>query len=519
MEKLATDIFTFEKLIENGFTYVDKTDRLLPLVDMSIGSQFFIARPRRFGKSLAVSTLHALFEGRRDLFKGLYIERRWNWKKTWPVLHLDLGTVQPDRVEDLSVALNSLLESEAKRNGVSLRTGELVSITFKNLIEDLAEKSDDGHMVLLIDEYDKPLLKKLNTSAVIPFRDALKEFYSIIKTLEGKQRFTFITGISKFSKVSIFSDLNNLKDRTMTLTESTLFGYTHDEVKKFMPGLVHEFSSSKGWTDEQGFNELIRWYDGYRFHHSAEKVINPVSLATALETKELCNYWSTTAMTTFLMDTLKKKPLNFSKVNVDESTLGTYEPDRADLTTLLFQTGYLTITGFRQIGAQRRYSLDFPNLEVENSFLRQVVPAYTGRADDDSNTIQSDAVDALREHDPKAFVAALKRLFANIPYDLTDKQNEQMWQTIVYVALKLIGVDVNAEVKTNEGRIDMTAEAEGHCYVIEFKLDRSATAAIRQIKANHYADKFAGNGKTLTLIGLAFSKAKRTIVASKIEEA
>ena len=518
MEKLATDTYDFEKLVRNGFTYVDKTDRLLPLVDMSIGFQFFIARPRRFGKSLTVSTLRDLFEGKRELFKGLFIEPRWDWNETWPVLRLDLSDVQPERVEGLQAALSSSLEDEARRNGVPLRVGESAAITFKNLITDLAAKSKDGQMVLLVDEYDKPLLKKLNTPAVRPFRDALKEFYSVIKKTEGLQRFAFITGISKFSKVSIFSDLNNLKDRTMEADEATLFGYTHDEVRRFVPGLLHAFSASRGWTDERGFAEIEKWYDGYRFEENAERVFNPVSLALCLSTGKLRNYWSTTAMTTFLMDTLKLKPLNFAKVDVDEATLGTYEPDRADLTTLLFQTGYLTITGFRQVGTTRRYSLDFPNLEVENSFLRQVVPAYTGRETDDSNTIQSDAVAALCDRDPKAFVAALKRLFANVPYDLTDRQNEQMWQAIVYVALKLVGVDVNAEVRTNEGRIDMTAETDAHCYVIEFKLGTTAVSAIRQIKANHYADRFAGNGKTLTLIGLAFSKAKRTIVAAKVEE-
>ena len=518
MEKLATDTYDFEKLVRNGFTYVDKTDRLLPLVDMSIGFQFFIARPRRFGKSLTVSTLHALFEGKRRLFKGLFIEKRWNWKKKWPVLHLDLATVQPDRVDDLEGSLHALLASEARRNKVRLRRAAAVSDTFRNLIEDLAAKSKDGQMVLLVDEYDKPLLKKLNTPAVLPFRDALKEFYSVIKAMEGKQRFAFITGISKFSKVSIFSDLNNLNDMTMERSTATLFGYTHDEVKRFLPGLLHEFADANGWTDEQGFAEIEKWYDGYRFEENAERVFNPVSLALCLSTGKLRNYWSMTAMTTFLMDTLKKKPLDFAKVDVDEATLGTYEPDRADLTTLLYQTGYLTITGFQQIGAMRRYSLDFPNLEVENSFLVQVVPAYTGRTDKDSSTIQSDAVAALCDRDPNGFVAALKRLFANVPYDLTDRQNEQMWQAIVYVALKLVGVDVNAEVKTNEGRIDMTAETDAHCYVIEFKLGTTAVSAIRQIKANHYADRFAGNGKTLTLIGLAFSKAKRTIVAAKVEE-
>ena len=519
MEKLATDIYTFKNLIGDGFTYIDKTDRLWPLVNLSIGRQFFIARPRRFGKSLTVSVLQALFEGRRELFRGLFIEPLWDWSRKWPVLRLDLGSVQPDRAEELEGLFTNLLDSEARRNGVPLRRGESAPITFFNLIEDLAATSPDGQVVLLVDEYDKPLLRNLNTPAVRAFRDALKALYSVIKTLEGKQRFTFITGISKFSKVSIFSDLNNLKDRTMELGQATLFGYTPEEVTRFLPGLLHRFAKANGWTDERGLAEIERWYDGYRFHPAAERVINPVSLGCCLESTELRNYWSTTAMTTFLMDTLKAKPLNFAKVDVDESVLGTYEPDRADFTTLLFQTGYLTIVGFQQRGAARRYALDFPNLEVENSFLRQVVPAYTGQETNRANDIQADAVDALYDHEPERFVTALKRLFSNVPYDLTDRQNEQMWQAIAYVVLKMVGVAVLAEVKTNEGRIDMTAETPEHCYVIEFKLDKSAAEAIRQIKANRYADKFAGNGKTLTLVGLAFSKAKRTIVDAAIEEA
>ena len=517
MEKLATDIYTFKNLVGDGFTYIDKTDRLWPLVNLSIGRQFFIARPRRFGKSLTVSVLQALFEGRRDLFKGLYIEPLWDWSRKWPVLRLDLGSVQPDRAEDLKGLFTNILDNEARRNGVVLREGESAPITFSNLINDLAATSPDGQVVLLVDEYDKPLLRNLNTPAVREFRDALKAFYSVIKTLEGKQRFTFITGISKFSKVSIFSDLNNLRDMTMERCCATLFGYTRTEVVTRLPGLLHRFAETNGWTDEKGLAEIERWYDGYRFEETAtERVINPVSLGLCLSTCKLRNYWSTTAMTTFLMDTLKAKPLNFAKVDVDEDVLGTYEPDRADFTTLLFQTGYLTITGFYQRGTTRRYSLDFPNLEVANSFLRQVVPAYTGQETNRANDIQADAVNALYDREPEKFVAALKRLFANVPYDLTDRQNEQMWQAIVYVILKMVGVDVGGEVKTNEGRIDMTAETPEHCYVIEFKLDKSAAEAIKQIKENHYADRFAGNGKTLTLIGLAFSKEKRTIVDSEI---
>ncbi len=518
MEKLATDTFSFDKLVKTGFTYVDKTDRLWPLVNQSIGSQFFIARPRRFGKSLAVSVLQALFEGRRELFKGLYIEPLWDWSKRWPVLHLDLGSVQPDCAEELKSLFTNVLAEEARRNGVPLREGATASITLSNLIGDLAETSPDGQIALLVDEYDKPLLKKLNTPAVRSFRDALKAFYSVIKTLEGKQRFTFITGVSKFSKVSIFSDLNNLVDITLDLAQATLFGYTRGEVIRFLPVLLHRFAEANGWTDEKGLAEIERWYDGYRFNAIAERVINPVSLGRCLMTGELRNYWSTTAMTTFLVDALKTRPLDFSKVDVDESVLGAYEPDRADLTTLLFQTGYLTIAGFRWLGRRRLYTLDFPNAEVADSFVTQLAPAYTAQEEDFSRTAQANAAKALYAHDVPRFLEILKGFFANIPYDLTDRQNEQMWQAIVYVILKSIGVAVEAEVKTNDGRIDMTAETPEHCYVIEFKLDKSAAEAIRQIRENRYADRFIGNGKTLTLIGLAFSKEKRTIVDSAVEE-
>ena len=518
MEKLATDIYTFDNLVRYGFTYIDKTDRLWPLVNLSVGKQFFIARPRRFGKSLTVSVLQALFEGRRDLFKGLFIEPLWDWSKKWPVLRLDLGSVQPDRAEDLEGLFTNILADEAKRNGVALRRGESAPITFTNLINDLADQAPDGQMVLLVDEYDKPLLKNLNTPEVIPFRNALKAFYSVVKTLEGRQRFTFLTGISKFSKVSIFSDLNNLKDMTMERSCATLFGYTRGEVERNLPGLLGRFAEANGLTRAQGLAEIERWYDGYRFEEEAERVINPVSLGLCLASCKLRNYWSTTAMTTFLMDALKRQPLNFAKVDVDESVLGTYEPDRADLTTLLFQTGYLTIKALHVLGRRRLYTLDFPNAEVEDSFVTQVVPAYTAQDEDFSRAAQANAAKALYARDVPRFVKILKGFFANIPYDLTDRQNEQMWQAIVYVVLKSIGVAVEAEVKTNEGRIDMTAETPEHCYVIEFKLGASAAAAIAQIKANHYADRFTGNGKTLTLIGLAFSKEKRTVADAAIEE-
>ena len=311
MEKAATDIYSFRELRENGFTYVDKTAMILPLCDMSIGKQFFMARPRRFGKSLLVSTLHCLFEGRRGLFKGLAIEPKWDWSKTWPVLHLDMGSCQAETIEALKGKMRIMLLKEATRLGIELRD-EDPSNAFSLMVDDLAAKARDGQIVLLVDEYDKPLLGHLSKPDVTQFRNTLKEFYSVIKTLEEKQRFTFLTGVSKFSKVSIFSDLNNLKDRTMTASEATLLGYTHDELKAYFPELLKRIAAANGLSADEAFAKVITWYDGYRFHPTAEKVINPVSFGLWAEAGEFQNYWSTTAMTTFLTDALKKEPLDFS---------------------------------------------------------------------------------------------------------------------------------------------------------------------------------------------------------------
>ena len=515
MEKIATDIYSFRELREKGFTYVDKTGMLLPLCDLSIGKQFFLARPRRFGKSLLISTLHCLFEGRRELFKGLAIEPKWDWSKSWTVLHLDMGSCQADTIERLWGKIDGCLVSESDRLGVPLRQERDVAQRFRHFIEDLAATAKDGQIVLLVDEYDKPLLGHLSKPDVTQFRDFLKEFYSVIKTLEEKQRFTFITGVSKFSKVSIFSDLNNLKDRTMTASEATLLGYTHDELRRWFPESFEKIAAANGLTPEGAFDKVITWYDGYRFHANAERVINPVSFGLCAEEGEFQNYWSTTAMTTFLTDALRKQPLDFSAIDIDQAALEAYEPENPRLVTLLYQTGYLTIKSFRQSGPVRRFDLCFPNLEVENSFLTSLAPVYAGLDSDRSVNYQFAAADALEAGDAEKFVKMLKNFFANIPYNLTDRQNEQMWQTIVYVILKSVGFGVNAEVLTNEGRIDMTCETASGIWLIEFKLDRPAEEALAQIDERNYAEKYDFAGKTVRKLGLSFSSEKRTIVDVK----
>ena len=286
---------------------------------------------------------------------------------------------------------------------------------------------------------------------------------------------------------------------------------------KYFPGCIHALAEANGLDDGAAFEEIVKWYDGYRFHHAARPVINPVSLGQCFQKREFANYWSQTAMPTFLVDILKHSPLDFSAIDIDEADLGNYEPDRPKGVTLLYQTGYLTIKSFRQFGTSRRYMLKLPNLEVENSFLRDVVGAYTGQPNDRTSGFATIAGESLYAHDVPKFLKALKAFFADIPYDMTDRQNEQMWQTIVYVVLRSIGLNVNGEVKTNDGRIDMVVDLPNDVYIVEFKLDRPAAEAMEQIKGKDYAGKYALSGKRITLVGISFSAAKRTIVEDLVE--
>ena len=516
MEKPATDIYTFENLRKGQYTYVDKTAILKELADDTRGRQFFIARPRRFGKSLAVTTLQALFEGKRELFKGLDIEPQWDWSKKWPVLRLDMGTMQYGTVEELAAALKNYLLNEGRRLGVKVDTSLPVPSVFQNLIRDVAETSADGQCVVLVDEYDKPLLKKLNTPAVTAFKDFLKPFYGVIKYEEGKQRFAFITGVSKFSKVSIFSDLNNLKDYTLHPLAGTLFGFTHDEVRKYYPVKLGELGAKFGNDADWAFDEIVKMYDGYKFHQDAEPVINPVSLGMTFDAMEFQSWWSKTAIPTFLLDFFKTRPLDVSSLEVSESDMNAFEPEKIKPVVILYQTGYLTIKGFERNGTFITYRLGFPNAEVESSFLDELSKLYSGNEAGAGKELVSRIGNTLRARDPEGFLEAFKSFFGEIPYDLTDRQNEQSWQAIMYVVMRLIGMNVGGEVRTNKGRIDLAVETATDAYVIEVKRDSTPMKAISQIREQGYVDKFRLSGKPITLIGIAFSTKKRAVSGTKI---
>ena len=519
MKPIATDIYTFANLVGDGYMYVDKTDRLFELVSRRRGKQFFFSRPRRFGKSLTVSTLQAIFEARRNLFAGLAIDRSdYDWRK-YPVIRLDMSTTFAETVEDFQRQVFAALQFAADRLGLTVDRSETAAGAFLKLIRDAAAMSEDGQMVLLVDEYDKPLLGHLGRPTVEAFRSALKSFYSVVKATEEVQRFTFITGVSKFSKVSIFSDLNNLTDLTMDARMATLAGYTHDEVKRYFSDHLAALGEANGLTAEGAFDRVVRMYDGYRFHHAAEPVFNPVSLGRCLSDLEFRSYWYETGTPTFLVNMLKEHPVDISDVEVAENDLGTYEPSNPSLMPLLYQTGYLTIKGFRTYGGERCYELGFPNEEVANAFSQSLVREYT-RMDDYSYIPSKIACwKALGRHDLDDFFDNLKPIFAGIPYDLTDRQNEQTWQAILVVIMRFLGLRVIPESRTNRGRIDFAVEFPNEVYVVEVKLDKSAQEALDQIKAKDYAAKYRASNRRITLIGINFSSKARQIDDWAVEEA
>ena len=510
MKPITTSVYTFANLITGGFVYVDKTAMIREMIRPAF-AQCFLARPRRFGKSLTVSTLQAIFEGRRELFKGLRIDSSdYDWK-TYPVIRLDMGSTYADTVDGFWSVLGDRLASESRRLGIPLR-GETIPGRFASLIEDAAARNADGKVVLLIDEYDKPLLGHLCSPAVNAFRNALKSFYSVIKTTEEFQRFTFITGVSKFSKVSIFSDLNNLTDLTMDARTATLLGYTHDEVRANFPDYLAALGEANGLTAEGAFDRVIGMYDGYRFHHAAEPVVNPVSLGRCLDDREFRTYWYETGTPTFLVDLLKRRPLDLSRLEVPETQLGFYEPSAPELVPLLFQTGYLTIKGFSaDDDGNRLYRLGFPNTEVEKSFSDSLAKAYTGVDDITFSQVQIEGRRALANHDLEEFFRLFGILLANLPYDLTDRQNEQTWQAIFVVILRFLGIKVIPEERTNRGRIDAAVEFANEIYVVEMKLDGSAAEAVAQIREKGYHEKYLASGKRVTLLGMNFSSAERRV--------
>ncbi len=511
---LTTSVYTFEDLIKGNFLYIDKTEYIWQLVRPASG-MYFLSRPRRFGKSLLLSTLEAIFTGRRNLFDGLAIhDKDYKWEK-YPVIHLDLANCDSRTPEELQTYLEHLLHASADALGVELRETGL-AVRFENLIRDAARASATGKVVILVDEYDKPILSNISDQSrcktVLP---VLKGFYSSIKKCTASIRFAMLTGVSKFCHVSLFSELNNLTDITLDADYAAMLGFTEDEVKMYFADRIGDAAKANGVSVEELMRMLLTWYDGYRFSKADIHVCNPVSISSFFSKNyEFDNYWGTTGVTSVLFELARTTRFDFEQaltVPVTSLTFGAYEVDNIDPLGLLWQTGYLTIKdvlpGPR---GSSLFKLGFPDYEVEDAFNTQLLAYYSGYKDSAMSSVVFKLTDAMRRDDLETFMCSLESYFASIPYDIRGG-DERYYQTIFFITFMLLGGSVEAESRTNEGRIDAYIRTAKTVYIFEFKLNKNAKKAVSQIVDKHYYERFQSCGLPIRMIGVNFNSAKGRI--------
>ena len=519
MKDLTSSVYTFEKLIRGNYLYVDKTEYIWKLVRPASGI-YFMSRPRRFGKSLTVSTLKAVFQGRKDLFKDLAIyDKKYDWKE-YPVIHLDMANCNAKNAGELENFISDTLSGLAEGFGMKMR-GLSNAMRFEFLIRDVVAATGSP-AVILLDEYDKPILNTLMTPEAKACRDVLKGFYSSIKKCESLERFVFVTGVTKFSHVSLFSELNNLTDITMHADYATMLGYTQLELEKYFVDRLDATVNKLNIPRETLLWEIKSWYDGYRFEEHSETVYNPVSLEQFfINGSKFSNYWFSTGTPSFLMEVARKTDFNFERT-LNEPVMGlafnAFEIDRIDPLALLLQTGYLTIkSSFVELG-ETQYYLDFPNREVKGAFETYLISDYSAIPQETVGANVFKMVKAIKAEDVHLFMDLLKTFFAAVQYDVAT-DTEGRFQLLFYSVFLLIGVRIEAESRTNKGRIDAVIREADHVYIFEFKLDQSADAALAQIREKDYFQKYQHSGKKIILIGANFDTASRQISGWKIEEA
>lgn len=505
--------YTFRNLIEGGYVYVDKTRYIYELIRGTIGI-YFLSRPRRFGKSLMVSTLHEIFQGNKDLFQGLWLyESDYDWQP-YPIIHIDFGRYGVASAAKLEQYLDYLIEELAEAHDITLRGFDYQS-RFGTLIQQIGRKRK---IVILVDEYDKPLLDNLtNLPEAIQIRNILRNFYGTIKALDQYLRFVFITGISKFSKVGVFSTMNNLDDLTLDPRFATILGITEDELLDNFQGHITNFAQQEQLSPEVLLDKIRDKYDGFCFVANYASVYNPYSTLQLLLKRHFSNYWFETGTPTFLINLLKEAqyPIEeLESLSLPELSFSTFEIEALSIVPLLFQTGYLTIKGYEP--RKQRYILSYPNSEVRDAFLAYLLSSFSERNLDLNGAYLWELVDALIAKNLDQFFTVLETFFANVPYDIQLK-HEKYYQTIFYLIFKLIGITIEAEVRTNQGRIDAVVELSDHIYLFEFKLDGMAEDALTQIKETEYAQKYRLKGKPLTMVGANFASDKRKIVEWKRE--
>lgn len=513
--KYPIGIQDFEKLRSEGFLYVDKTLPIKDLVDD--GKYYFLSRPRRFGKSLLLSTIAAFFEGKRELFKGLAIDSDEMGWEPHPVIRIDLNAEKYDTKESLETLLNKYVSFYEDIYG---RTEYDVTISqrFDSLIRN-AYKKTGKRVVILVDEYDKPMLQSIgNPELQDEYRNILKSFYGVLKSLDGSIRFVMMTGVTKFGKVSVFSDLNHLTDISMDTRYYDICGMTEAELHDYFDESIAGLARANEMGVDECYTTLKERYDGYHFSEDAPGVYNPFSLLQTLDKGKFGSYWFETGTPTYLVKLLQMHDYNLeamSEVETDADVLNSTDGGSTDPIPVIYQSGYLTIKGYnKEFGL---YKLGFPNKEVEEGFMKFLVPYYTNIPKSGSAFEIGQFVMDVRSGRTEQFIKRLKSFFADTPYELV-KDLENHYQNVLFIIARLMGLYTKVEYRTSEGRIDMVIQTPQYCYVLEFKLDGTARQALEQIKNKNYTLPFEMNGQKIILIGMNFSSESRNIDGVEIEE-
>ncbi|MDR0894070.1 MAG: ATP-binding protein [Prevotellaceae bacterium] len=507
--ELPTGIQSFEVLRTNDLLYVDKTALIYRLASTPV--PYFLSRPRRFGKSLLLSTFEAYFEGKKDLFKGLAIEQLETKWETYPVLHLDLNAKKYDSVKALNAILNEHLEKWEVLYGDEKRDRN-ADERLKYVIERAHEKTQK-RVVVLIDEYDKPLLANLlNDDLSEELRKTLKAFYGVLKSSGAYLRFVFLTGVTKFAQISVFSDLNQLTDISMWTDYSELCGITRQELLDTFDPELHALARRNDMTYEEAVAEMEQRYDGYHFAANSTGMFNPFSVLNTLKSGQFDDYWFQTGTPSFLAKLLTDSNYDLRKL-VDGTRMASgdfaeYKADKSNPIPLIYQSGYLTILNYQP--KRRMYTLGFPNDEVSYGFMKFLSPYYSTVPDGSTASYIDNFLDELDAGDVESFLNDLKVFFAGIPYELSD-DTERHYQAIFYVVLTLIGTFVQAEVRSAHGRADAVVKTDKYIYVFEFKLNGTAEAALQQIDSKEYLLPYTLDGRKLVKVGVSFDKEKRNI--------
>ena len=515
LNNLPIGLQTFSEIRKNDCLYMDKTEYIYRLTSTTT-KYYFFSRPRRFGKSLLTSTLKAFFAGQRELFQGLAIEKLEKEWVEYPVLHFDMSLGKHHTVEELERYLRFILEPYEKQYGIT--TSELdINNRLTRLIHE-AHAQTGQQVVVLIDEYDAPLLDVVHEEENLPkLRQVMRNFYSPLKACDPHLRFVFLTGITKFSQMSIFSELNNLVNISMKPEFAAICGFTKEEILENMHDHLVRLAERQGITFDEAVNKLTETYDGYHFTWPSPDIFNPFSVLNCMSDCTFNYYWFASGTPTYLIEMMRKFDVAPSDLQCNEADAADFDAPTETMTSilpLLYQSGYITIKDYSP--DCELYTLMIPNKEIRVGLLRSLLPHYTMGSKMLGNTVISKMFKAITKNDLETFFTLLRDFLLSIPY-CENTHYEGHYQQLLYVILSLLGRYVDVEVRTNKGRIDLVMQAAGTLYLMELKVGQSAEAALQQIDLKQYPERFALSGLPIVRVGLNFDMETRTIADWKVE--